>query len=99
MPSLWQPEAAAQEQAMTIHQTQHITISTDTIQAMGAQKAARHGRPKKGEIVTAKGRAHTFNLSDAARSSLSQVAKTLGVSESALIEALAISLNDQIQSI
>ena len=80
-------------------QAQQIIIDPALIIAVGEKRAARSGRPRRGVAVTDGGKAHTFSLSDAARSGLAQVAKALGVSESALIEGLALSLSDQIQSI
>lgn len=76
-----------------------IVIDPATIVAVGEMKLRRVGRPKKG--VTREGGAgkgRTYNLSEQAHDALARAAVAFGVSESALVEAIARSLDAYSQS-
>jgi len=75
---------------MTIHQ-QPIVIDPASIVVLGEQRARRVGRPKRGETSEPTGR-KSYALSEAAKSAVAMAAERLGVSESSVVEALAIAL-------
>lgn len=72
---------------MTIHQP--IMIDPASIVAVGEMRARRSGRPKKGVVVEDAVKRRAYNLTDAAHAAVVEAARTLGVSESAVVEALA----------
>ena len=74
-------------------QQKPIVIDPASIVAVGAMRAKRVGRPKKGVAVEDGGKARVFRLSDDAAASIERAATVLGVSESAVMEALAKSLS------
>lgn len=76
---------------MTI-QTQPIIIDPASIIAVGAMRAKRAGRPKKGDSVGRLGKVRAYNLSEDAHKAVTAAAVALGVSESAVVEVLAKSL-------
>lgn len=73
-------------------QTQQIIIDPASIIAVGEKRAARSGRPRRGVAVTDGGSTKGFKLSQQATSALAEAARALGVTESAVVEALARSL-------
>jgi hypothetical protein len=81
---------------MTV-QTQPIIIDPASIVAVGAMKSGRSGRPKKGVVVEDASSRKSYALSAMAANAVSEAAAALGVSESAVVEAMARALSGRFQ--
>lgn len=79
---------------MTI-QTQQIIIDPASVVALSERRAARHGRPRKGVVVSDPVKRRAYGLTDQAASALAELASAMGVSDSVLIEGIAQAISRQ----
>ena len=69
--------------------TETITVSVADIREMGARRAGRVGRPRRGVAVDDRATRRSYRLSDDAADAVRRASEALGASESAVMEALA----------
>ena len=80
---------------MTINST--LTITTTDIAQAATLRPPRGGRPRKGDD-RARGQTTSYSVTQEAKGALVEAARLLGVTESAIIEALGRSIKAQLLS-